>query len=342
MSLEDYLASWADGDVGRHKVVGAVLGMAAGSRTISELLARGALAGAMGATIGNRGPGNDQKELDIIANDAILAALRGAQVAAVVSEEMDEPAVLDAAAPLLVGVDPIDGSSNIDSNVSIGTIFTVLPADGGAIGAGGFLQPGTAQLAAGSFVYGPQTTLALTVGAGTQVFTLDRGAGAFLMTAEEVQIPLTTTEFAINMSNYRHWDDAVRIYIDDLLRGTEGPRGQQFNMRWTASPVADIQRILTRGGIYLYPGDHREGFGEGRLRLIYEANPLGFLVEQASGAAFTDSQRIMEVPPRSLHQRVPVIMGSRDEVNFVVRLHAERFPGGEYSPLFARRGLFRI
>lgn len=340
--LDRYLERWADGDQLRRQVAGTVSAMAVASREIGALAARGNLAGRLGDTIVNRGAGNDQKQLDVIANDALVKALSGTATAAIASEEMDEPSVLDPSGALLVGTDPIDGSTNIEANVSIGTIFTVLPSGRHGADARAFLQPGTAQLAAGSIVYGPQTTMALTLGAGTHIFTLDPAQGKFVLSHEHAQIAHFAPEFAINMSNYRFWDDAMRIYIDDCLRGREGPRGIDFNMRWTASPVADIQRILIRGGIYLYPGDAREGFGNGRLRLVYEANPLSFLVEQAGGAAWNGRERMMEVIPRALHQRIPVILGSRSEVAYLVRLLDNPYDPGERSPLFAKRGLLRL
>ena len=242
---------------------------------------------------------------------------------------------------LAVAVDPIDGSSNIDANLSIGTIFTVLPVVKGGGAAATFMQPGTKQLAAGFTVYGPYTTLVLTVGDGTHVFTLDEKRRIYVQTAGHVKIPVATREYAINASNYRHWDDPIRTYIDDCLRGREGPRGKDFNMRWTASPVADLYRIISRGGIFLYPGDLRDGYGLGRLRLIYEANPFAMIMEQAAGMASTGYQRILDIVPSGLHQRVPIVAGSNSEVDYVVRLHKEPHSLGERSPLFAKRGLFR-
>jgi fructose-1,6-bisphosphatase I len=241
-----------------------------------------------------------------------------------------------------VAVDPLDGSSNIDANASIGTIFTVLPALEHNDAPSAFMQRGVNQLAGGFFVYGPQTVLAVTVGAGTQIFTLDRRSGTFLLTHAKVEIPLRTSEYAINDSNTRHWDDPIRTYVEDCRRGKEGPRGRDFNMRWTGSPVADIYRIVSRGGIYLYPGDKRRGFRDGRLRLIYEANPMAWVIEQAGGLASTGRERLLEVTPTSLHQRVPMIAGSRVEVEHAVRLHDGLQIRGERSPLFSRRGLLRF
>jgi fructose-1,6-bisphosphatase I len=256
---------------------------------------------------------------------------------------MAEPIELDPRGTLLVAVDPLDGSSNIDTNVSVGTIFSVLmaPTEGSRCDADAFLQTGVHQVAAGYAIYGPQTAFVLTVGAGTHVFTLDRSSGTFHLTSQHVRVPATTQEFAINASNHRYWDEPIRIYVDDCLKGAEGPRGADFNMRWIASMVAEAHRVLSRGGIYLYPADIRNGYNQGRLRLIYEANPIAWLIEQAGGAASTGHRRILDVQPRSLHQRIPLLFGSREEVARLDRYHLEPHPIGERSPLFGRRGLFR-
>jgi fructose-1,6-bisphosphatase I len=309
---------------------------------LAWLLGQGALAGPLGRATGKRGEVDEQKEIDVLANDRVVAALKTAPVAAVASEEMESPLLLDAKAPLLVAVDPLDGSSNADANASVGTIFTLLPALEHNEAPSAFLQPGLNQLAGGFFVYGPQTVLVLSVGAGTQIFTLDRGTQEFLLTHPKVEIPPRTSEYAINDSNSRHWDEPVRTYVEDCKRGKEGPLGRDFNMRWTGSPVVDIYRILTRGGIYLYPGDKRREFRNGRLRLIYEASPIAWVVEQAGGAASTGRERVLEIVPSSLHQRTPLISGSRAEVEHVLRLHDGRQIKGERSPLFSRRGLLRF
>jgi fructose-1,6-bisphosphatase I len=225
----------------------------------------------------------------------------------------------------LLMFDPLDGSSNIDVNVSIGTIFSVLKkADNGeSVSETDFLQPGTQQVAAGYCVYGPQTTLVLTVGHGVAMFTLDREQGSWVLTQDEVTIPADTKEFAINMSNMRHWAPPVKHYIDECLAGKEGPRGKDFNMRWVASMVADVHRILTRGGIFMYPWDKREPEKPGKLRLMYEANPMSFLIEQAGGAATNGKQRIMDIVPKKLHERVSVVLGSKNEVERLTSYHLE-------------------
>jgi fructose-1,6-bisphosphatase I len=341
IELEEHLDRWTGGRSEREAVAIAIMRLADACRQISLLVGRGALAGPLGAPTGKQSGVDPQKEADLRANDLIAGALKGGPVACYASEELEWALPLNASAPLAVATDPIDGSSNIDANLSIGTIFTILPARANGTDDSSFLQPGTSQLAAGFAVYGPFTSLALTVGDGTHLYTLDRGIGRFLLTHESIMIPATTQEYSINASNYRHWDEAVRIYSDDLLRGQEGPRAKNFNMRWTASPVADLYRILTRGGIFLYPGDLRDGYGLGRLRLVYEANPLAFVVEQAGGAATNGQKRILDIVPVTLHQRTPFVAGSRSEVEYVARLHSDPHGLGERSPLFGRRGLFR-
>jgi fructose-1,6-bisphosphatase I len=341
IDLGSFLDRWADKDPNRANVATTLIRMAEACARIASLVGSGPLAGALGAGTGQQSGADPQKEVDVRANDLIIAALKDAPVATLGSEELEWPLPINPGAPLAVAVDPIDGSSNIDANTSIGTIFTVLPARCNGVDASSFLQPGTAQLAAGFAVYGPYTSLVLTVGAGTQIFTLRRSTGEFVLTTGAVEIPTTTREYAINASNYRHWDETVRTYVDDCLRGEDGPRGKNFNMRWTASPVCDIYRILDRGGIFLYPSDLRDNYTMGRLRLVYEANPLGWIVEQAGGAASNGFDCISSIVPTSLHQRTPFICGSKAEVEYVVRLRHDPHGLGERSPLFRRRGLFR-
>jgi fructose-1,6-bisphosphatase I len=340
-SLADYLERWAGSDETRVAVASVVARLAEGTIEIAALVRRGEIDGPLGGVTGKQSGADPQKNVDVLANDIIIAAVSRAPVAWLASEEIDEARAINAGAPLAVAVDPIDGSSNIDANLSIGTIFTVLPTAPTGTAADTFSQPGTTQLAAGFTVYGPYTSLVLTVGEGTHVFTLDTALGVYSHIAGPVTIPATTREYSINASNYRHWDDPVRTYIDDCLRGREGPRGKDFNMRWTASPVADLYRVVSRGGIFLYPGDLREGYGLGRLRLVYEANPFAMIMEQADAAASTGYQRILDIVPTSLHQRVPIVAGSKSEVDYVVRLHREPHSLGERSPLFGKRGLFR-
>jgi len=273
----------------------------------------------------------------------VIEALQEAPVAYLVSEELEDPLVMQRTAPLYVAIDPLDGSSNIETNAAVGTIFSIFPAvtDENTTVDAGVLQPGVNQLAAGYCIYGPQTSLILTLGNGTHIFTLDPVEDEFRLTTADVRISETTREFAINVSNFRHWDRHVRAYIDDCLAGEEGHRQSNYNMRWIASLVAECQRILARGGIFLYPGDARKGYAHGRLRLLYECSPIAFLVEQAGGGATTGKQRILEVTPENIHQRVPMIFGSSREIRRVERYYAERDMHGERSQLFNKRGLFR-
>jgi fructose-1,6-bisphosphatase I len=259
--------------------------------------------------------GDTQKALDVVCDDLVSAALAKAGVAVYLSEEQDEPVSLAADGKVIVACDPLDGSSNIDTNISIGTIFSILPA------AGGTLQAGRNQLASGFFVYGPQTTMLLTTGDGVHAFQMD-DSGRFQRLDWDVRIAPETGEFAINASNSRHWFKAVSAYITDCLSGKDGPRGRNFNMRWVGSLVADSWRIFRRGGVFLYPGDARDGYGDGRLRLIYEAAPVALLVEKAGGRAITGDMDILDVQPESLHQRVPLIFGSSNEVDVIATYHS--------------------
>ena len=341
IDLAEYLARWVDQNPERAAVAATVAGIARASIDIDALIRQGPLAGAVTASTGKQSGVDQQKKIDVLANDLILQALRDCPVSCFASEEMDNPLRIHADGKLAVAVDPIDGSSNVEANMTLGTIFSILPALASGADGSSFMQPGRNQLAAGFTVYGPYTSFVVSVGAGTQIFTLDPESKRFIRSFYSVAIPAVTTEFAINSSNYRHWEDCVRIYVDDLLRGRDGPRGKDFNMRWTATPVADIYRVLSRGGIFLYPGDLRDGYTSGRLRLVYEANPIAFVIEQAGGGASTGRARILDVEPRSLHQHTPIVAGSKAEVDYVVRLHHEPHGPGERSPLFGRRGLFR-
>ena len=296
-------------------------------KSISHAVNKGALGGVLGTAHSENVQGEVQKKLDIIANEVLIEANEwGGHLAAMSSEEMDSIYVVPNRYPqgeYLLLFDPLDGSSNIDVNVSIGTIFSVLKKPEGSAGVSeaDFLQAGSAQVAAGYCVYGPQTTLVLTVGDGVAMFTLDREQGSFVLTQEDVRIPADTQEFAINMSNMRHWAEPVKQYVDDCLAGKTGVRGKDFNMRWVASMVADVHRILTRGGVFMYPWDQREPNKPGKLRLMYEANPMAWLVEQAGGAATNGQQRILDIQPTQLHQRVSVFLGSKNEVERVTALH---------------------
>src|SRR6185312_13851346 len=295
---------------------------------------KGALGGVLGMAGGEGAQsiniqGEAQKKLDVISNEILLEANAwGGHLAACASEEMEDPQQIPDGYPKgnhLLLFDPLDGSSNIDVNISVGTIFSVLrcPDHVSEPRAEHFLQPGTEQLAAGYVVYGPATVLVLTFGHGTHEFTLDREVGSFVLSRRGIRIPEQTAEFAINMSNQRHWQAPMQRYIGELLAGSTGPRGKDFNMRWVASMVADVHRIVTRGGVFYYPLDAKIARQGGKLRIMYEANPMAFIVEQAGGAATTGRQRILELQPTGLHQRVPVFLGSKEEVELATRYHLE-------------------
>jgi fructose-1,6-bisphosphatase I len=310
---------------------------------VADVVALGHIAGSMAAPTGaSNFDGDAQKRLDILANEVFIHGLRHAPVSAILSEELAHPLALDAAAPLAVAIDPLDGSSNIDANVSIGTIFAIFPAvENTPDPAQHFLRPGHEQLAAGFLIYGPQTSLVLTIGEGVQVFTLDRRAGEFRLAIPRLAIAQDSTEYAVDAANYRHWDDSIRAYVDDCIRGADGPLSQDHNMRWIASLVADAYRILVRGGVFLYPGDQRRGYARGRLRLIYEANPMALLIEQAGGYATDTVQRILEIKPRELHARTPIVFGSRAAVERISQYHTDPQFSAERAPLFFQRGLIR-
>lgn len=296
----------------------------AACREIAFRVSQGELAGVLGSTLAENVQGETQKKLDVIANELLKEViLETGVVKAISSEEEDTIVPGNPSGRFLVTFDPLDGSSNTDINSLIGTIFSILPADANkdAEDASQFLQPGTAQLAAGYVLYGPSTMLALTTGKGTRLYTLDKTYGGFLLTEERATIPKYTAEFAINMSNQRYWQPPMQRYIADLLQGKEGPRGKNYNMRWIAAMVGDVHRILCRGGIFAYPRDLKDPAKPDKLRLMYEANPMSFLVEQAGGASSTGYERIMEIMPTDIHQRVAVILGSKHEVETCVTYH---------------------
>lgn len=300
-------------------------------QAISIAIGKGGLGEALGEAGSDNIQGEAQKKLDVLSNDILLDANEwGGHLAAMASEEMDLPHLVPHRYPqgeYLLTFDPLDGSSNIDVNVSIGTIFSVLKCPEGAdlstpeAAEAAFLQPGTTQVAAGYTVYGPTTLLVLTVGDGVASFTLDREQGDFVLTQENMQIPVDTKEFAINMANQRFWEAPMQRYVAEMQQGKEGPLGKDYNMRWVGSMVADVHRIVTRGGIFMYPIDSKTRAQGGKLRLMYEANPMAFIVEQAGGAATTGYQRILDIPPTRIHQRCAVIMGSKNEVDRITSYH---------------------
>jgi fructose-1,6-bisphosphatase len=323
--------------------------VAAAVKAISAMTAKGALGGYLGEHDGKNVQGETQHKLDVLAHEVIIRSCEwGGLLAGMVSEELEHPypvPVEYARGRYLLVFDPLDGSSNTDVNVSVGTIFSVLRHDETELPAvADYLQRGEQQVAAGYAIYGPATMLVISVGKGTHGFTLDREIGNFILTHPNLQIPADTGEFAINTSNARFWEPPVHRYVTECQAGKSGIRGRDFNMRWIASLVAEVHRILMRGGVFMYPRDSKDKSRPGRLRLLYEANPISLLVEQAGGRATTGNQRLMEVKPESLHQRVGLILGSRNEVERIERYHAEYESGADRpfsSPLFNERSLFR-
>lgn len=315
-------------------------------KRIASLAGRGALADTLGSAGSVNLHGESQTRLDVMANEVFVRTNEwGGQLAGMLSEEQEEPYSIPPEYPrgrYLLLFDPLDGSSNIDVNVSVGSIFSVLQAPEGVChpSEADFLQPGSRQLCAGYAIYGPSTMLVLTTGHGVNGFTLDREIGEFMLTHPNLRIPEHTSEFAINASNSRHWEPAIRRYVGECLAGQSGPRGRDFNMRWIASLVAETHRILMRGGVFMYPRDRKDPARAGRLRLLYEANPIGYLIEQAGGRASTGYGPVLDVVPESLHQRISFVFGARAEVERIERYHRDHNEFELDVPLFAARGLF--
>ncbi|WP_068115770.1 class 1 fructose-bisphosphatase [Tropicimonas marinistellae] len=307
------------------------------ARNLSHTVRRGALGQSLGHEVGENTDGDTQKALDVLADEAFADALKGTGIRWYASEERDTVAPLDADGAFALAIDPLDGSSNIDVNVSIGTIFSLFDATDDGVTS--VLRPASEQVAAGYVIYGPQTQMMLTFGAGVQQYVLDPETDRFCLTDAAKTIPEVSSEFAINASNYRHWPKPVRTYIDDCLAGIDGPRGKNFNMRWVASLVAETHRIMSRGGIFLYPSDARPGYERGRLRVVYECAPIAFLMEQAGGAATNGSVPIMGQTARELHARTPFVFGTRAKVERVAAYHD--LSEQDVSALFGNRGLFR-
>ncbi|MEF2073067.1 class 1 fructose-bisphosphatase [Consotaella aegiceratis] len=322
LSLKTYLNEKAGADPMRLKVAATICNLADAAIEIARLISHGGAGSELGKSLGEANLGGDvQKALDVVSDRLVLEAVRRSPVAFYGSEEQDEPIVVDADEQLALACDPLDGSSNIDTNVSVGTIFSILPVDEANRGAAreAFLQPGKRQLAAGFFIYGPQLLLVASVGHETRVFSHTPGDTEFMLTGEPLAIAPETKEFAVNAANHRHWAAPMRAYVDQCLAGTEGARGKNFSMRYVGSMVADAYRIFLRGGIFLYPGDSRKGYEKGRLRLVYEANPIAFCVEHAGGLATDGMNRILDVVPGDLHARTPLVFGSSEEVEVVRR-----------------------
>jgi fructose-1,6-bisphosphatase I / sedoheptulose-1,7-bisphosphatase len=324
-----------------------IANVAQACEAIAKRVARGGLGEPVGTTGTYSAQGEPQHDLDVFANDMFLRANeRDGHLAGMVSEEISEPFAIPSRFPkgrYLLVFDPLDGSSNIDVNISVGSIFSILCALAPGVGASpaDFLQLGSQQVCAGYAIYGPSTMLVITVGTGTHGFTFDQSRGEFILTHPALRVPDRASEFAINASNSRFWEPAVNRYVEECLAGSAGPRQKDFNMRWVASLVAEAHRVLMRGGVFLYPRDTKEPSRPGRLRLLYEANPISFIIEQAGGYASTGRERILNIVPDSLHQRVPFIFGARQEVELIEAYHREQTAGVFDAPLFGSRGLFR-
>lgn len=323
MQLDEFLAAYSRKYNLAENLFSVVQSIVQACVQINSAVRLGALAGAYGDAESINVQGEKQKKLDVIAHKLLLKQLRDhPYVAGCASEEEAQFINFHRQAPYLVLFDPLDGSSNIDINISVGTIFSVLPKGQGQLTEQNFLQIGRNQLVAGYVIYGPQTILAITFGQEVTLFTLD-SQGQFVLTREQVEVPVDTQEFAINASNYRYWEGSVRAYIDELLAGAEGSRAKNYNMRWVASMVAEVHRILTRGGIFLYPRDNRRNYQNGKLRLLYEANPMSLLIESAGGMASDGMHDILSIQPTALHQRTPVILGAKEEVEKMTNWHQQ-------------------
>lgn len=335
------LADWVERHCDHPEIAAAIVRFSEAATRVARLVTLGPLAIMIDGVAGASTPGDARRQLVLKANQLFVDALHDAPVATLVADEHGAIAAPNHNAPLVVTIDPLEGSTDIDVNMPIGTIMAILPNPDGNPAAA-VLQPGTAQLAAGFVVYGPQTTFVLTHGPHTHIFTLDHCTGDFLLTRANVRIPARHPQYAINASNYRHWDVPVRAYIDDCVAGLEGPQGKNFDMFWTTSLVAEALRICVRGGISLHPRDCRPGYRDGHLNLVRQANPVARLIEKAGGMATDGVHRILDIVPQSIHQRVPLIFGSRDHVDDVARYHADRHSIAERWPLFGHRGLFKV
>ena len=337
-TLDQYLKSWAGKDRSREDLCTTIKAIVEAGVGLAGLISRHGITKLYEVAEEHNASGDTQKPLDIIAHNAFEEALLTAPVAYLVSEEKPEPVMLNPDCSLTVAIDPLDGSSNIESNMSIGSIFSVIKLDTDQILN---IRPGERQIAAGFLVYGPQTSLVLSCGNGTQIFTLERESSVFLQVGKDITIPPEQREFAINTSNYRFWDGSIRYFVDDCLAGKDGPLDVDYNMRWNASLVAEAFRIMVRGGVFLYPSDSRPGYEKGRLRFLYEALPLAFLIEQAGGDASDGIQRILDIELSALHQRVPLIFGSKDIVTEVINYISGESIENTRFPLFEKRSLLR-
>lgn len=320
-----------------HDLVAVIEQIAGVAADLAQRIARGGIDEDLANAAGTNTDGDAQKALDVIADEAFMAALSDGHVRHYASEEQDSVVTMNPSGTLAVAIDPLDGSSNIDTNVSIGTIFGIYPATDDPDAS--FLRPGRDLLASGYAIFGPQCALLVTLGDGVLKYVLDPNTWTFVLVGTVSSIPTESNEYAINASNYRHWNDVIRTYVNDLVAGSEGPAGKNFNMRWIASLVAETHRILTRGGIFLYPGDDRPGYKMGRLRYVYECAPIALLIEQAGGRATDGLEPILNLTPESLHARTPLVFGSANKVARVSTYH--ELPRDETAALFGTRGLFR-
>jgi fructose-1,6-bisphosphatase I len=334
-TLAEYLDRWAGGVAARAPVAAAIAALAQGALAVGEMLSEGPQ-----DTEGDESGQAVARRAEAI----MLAALRSAPVAWVAAEASEAPVAVESGAPLAVAVEPLDGAANAAIGAPTGTIFSVMPMPSiaGTDGALAFLQQGERQLAAGFVLHGAFTALVLTLREGTQMFVLDRPAGLFRLAQAAMRVPDGRRAYAINAANYRYWNEAVRSYVDDCIAGEDGPRGADFNMRWTGCATAEAMRVLQRGGIYLYPGDSRPDHRRGRLRLVFHAHPLALLIEQAGGSATDSVEPILQMAARRLSDRSPLVFGAQAKVERVVGYETMRLPLGERSPLFGRRGLFRV
>ncbi|MDO4699888.1 MAG: class 1 fructose-bisphosphatase [Moraxella sp.] len=320
-TLAQYLQTYATTEL-----ASTITTLATASVAISHLLDKGALAGIHGEAGGENIQGEAQKKLDVISNDLLLNALiHNPHCAGVASEELDEISPANVNGTLLVTFDPLDGSSNIDINMTVGTIFSILPHPnhGQVASEADFLQKGDNQLSAGYFIYGTSTMLTLTLGQGVAMFSFDPLTQTYILINDKVKISEQTSEYAINASNKRYWLNPIRQYISELVAGDLGVRAKDYNMRWVAAMIADVHRILIRGGVFMYPFDTKIAGKAGKLRLMYEANPMSFVMEQAGGASTDGVERIMDITPTEIHQRIPVVLGAKEEVEYVKALHAK-------------------
>lgn len=340
-SLEDVLEAWRGSDRRRGEVAETILAIAGAAAELSGVIGLGPLAGDLAHAEGENADGDVQKTLDLVAHRMFESALAQAPVGVVASEEAREAIVVDRELPIAVALDPIDGSSNIDTDGAIGSIFALYPMPAAGDPERAVLQRGENLLAAGLVVYGAFTALVLSVGEGTAIYALDREQQRFVLVRDRVQIPGNTPEYAANTSNYRHWSPPLRAFVDDCVAGTEGTWAGDFNTRWVGALVGEAYRILVRGGVYLYPGDRRAGYEKGRLRLVYEANPIAFLIEQAGGVATDGVRRILEVEPSALHEHTPLVFGDRVQVGRIRRYLTDAALSKPPPPLFAPPGLFR-